>query len=108
MNLINVYFRASVWVQGGHYTESKNVGPPGGWFHLVLNYAPGRLAVYVDAQQTFGDRTRKRQDTAAGDGRVVLGRAYSGVDDFYTSMEVDDVGFYNEWVNPRDIRDFLI
>ena len=104
LNLINVYFRASVWEKRGYYTESKNVGPPGGWFHLVLNYAPRMFEVYVNAQKTLEDRTRRAKDSEPADGRIVLGRAYSGVDDHYTSMEVDEVEFFNEWLDPPVIQ----
>ena len=54
--------------------------------------------MFVDDLTTpiLRDRTKHRQDTTFGDGRIVLGRAYSGVDDGYTSMEIDEVTFYNE------------
>ena len=46
----------------------------------------------------------KTEVTEIGDGKIVLGRAYSGVDDFYTSMEVDQVTFYDDWLDPQEIE----
>ena len=62
------------------------------------------IAVYVNAQKIFEDKTRIKQDSQPADGRIVLGRAYSRVDNFYTSMEVDEVEFYNEWLFPQVIQ----
>ena len=111
MSEFNKYFRASVWVEGGHYTEvkdvtgsqNKDIGPPGGWFHLVLNYAPGGFALYVNARETLVDTTISPRNTFPTDGRVVLGRAYSKENNYYTSMEVDQVEFFDEWLNPQEI-----
>ena len=89
----------------GYFTQSNTVGPVQGWIHLVLNYAPRMFEVYVNAQQTLADITKFGQKTTFGDGRIVLGRAYSEVNNYYTSMVVDEVEFFNEWINPRENRD---
>ena len=99
----NVYFRTSIWITGGYYTESNSNGPEADWTHIQLRYYPTPFNgerpgfdVLVDGRQALRDRTRFDRDTAFGDGRIVLGRAYSDVDDFYTSMTIDEVEFYNE------------
>ena len=99
----NKYFRASIWVRGGHYTQVEDVGPPSSWFHLVLNYAPGGFSLYVNGVLALTDITKYLRNTKFGDGRIVLGRAYSEVNNYYTSMEVDQVEFYNEWLTPQEI-----
>ena len=107
-----LYFRASIWETGGYYIESHSERPPRGWTHLALVYhvipsnGNNRLAsfaTYVNGLVAQNDDTKFRQDTAFGDGRIVLGRAYSEVDDFYTSMTIDELVFYNDVILPADI-----
>ena len=88
------------------------------WVHIILSYdkklfdarfvrhSPG-FEVSIDGKRVIRDSTKIPQDTASGDGRVVLGRAYSTVDDHYTSMEVDQVMFYNK-ANPEIIIQTLV
>ena len=66
------------------------------------------IAVYVNAEQILEDRTKVPRYTKLGDGRIVLGRAYSGVDKYYTSMEVDQVTFYDDWLDPQEIQRLYI
>ena len=65
------------------------------------------LSAYVNTHRSLTDNTKFAQDTEAGDGRIVLGRAYSEVDDFYTSMEVDELSFFNEQLYPEEIDDLF-
>ena len=107
-----MYYRASIWKKGGYFTESNSKKPLPGWFHIVLNYSTSqdrspRLRAYVNAQERLKDSTPYRQDSESGDGRIVLGRAYSEVNDFYTSMEVDEVVFYNEWLDVNEINELF-
>ena len=109
LNFIYVCFRASIWEQSGFFTESNSDEDLAGWFHIVLNYSTSssrspRLRAYVDGKEWLKDSTPERQYIAPGDGRIVLGRAYSTVDDFYTSMTVDEVWFFNEWLDVNDIK----
>ena len=61
------------------------------------------FALYVNGVVAITDLTKIARDTAYGNGRIVLGRAYSEVDDYYTSMEVDQLVFYNRASSPREI-----
>ena len=107
-----LYFRASIWETGGYYIENHSELPLRGWTHLALVYhvipsqGNRRLSVFathVNGLVVLNDNTQFRQDTAFGDGRIVLGRAYSEVDDFYTSMTIAEVEFYNDVILPADI-----
>ena len=106
-------FRASIWKKGGYFTENNNIRPVPGWIHLVLNYRKSsrsplaRLSAYINTQEVLKDSTKVPKDTASGDGRIVLGRAFSEIDDFYTSMAVDEVVFYNEWLDPSEIDELF-
>ena len=84
--------------------------PSQDWTHLALVYhvIPSNrmtsFVLYVNDVSALTDLIKIARDTAYGDGGIVLGRAYSEVDKYYTSMEVDGVTFYNSASNPREIR----
>ena len=105
-----LYLRASVWETGGYFTEKELEKPSRDWTHLALAYyvIPSNrmtsFALYVNGVSALTDLTKIARDTAYGDGRIVLGRPYSELDNYYTSMEVDQVTFYNHASNPREIR----
>ena len=53
------------------------------------------------------DSTRYEQDTTRGNGRMVIGRAFTEVDDLYTSMDVDQVVLFNRVLNAEE-REWLL
>ena len=59
---------------------------------------------YVNGRLALSDHTKFAQATEPGNGRIVLGRAYGEVDDFYTSMIVDEAVFYNDALVPADVN----
>ena len=67
-----------------------------------MSHSPG-FDVSINGKRVIRDNTKIPLDTASGDRRIVLGRAYSTVDDHYTSMEVDQVMFCNK-VKPIIIK----
>ena len=92
--------------------ESTRERPGAGWIHLALVYHViiddngnrlGLFATYVNGLVAQNDDTLNRSDSEHADGRIVLGRAFSEVDDFYTGMTVDDVAFFNNALGPADI-----
>ena len=71
-----------------------------GWIHLGLVYhvyfemggnRKGFLVTYVNGKYANQDDTLHPSDSKSADGRIVLGGAYSEIDDFYTGMEVDEL-----------------
>ena len=108
-----VYFRALIYKTGGYFKEKNYIRPVPGWIHIVLNYRTSsrsplpRLSAYVNTYEVLTDSTEVLEDTASGDGRIILGRAFSDIDDHYTSMEVDEVMFYREWLDPTEIDDLF-
>ena len=107
-----LYLRATLWETGGYFTEKRVEKPSREWTHLALVYhviaVPSmRLSLfvlYVNGELALRDTTKKPQDSEPSDGRIVLGRPYSEVDDYYTSMEVEDLVFYNSATDPEEIK----
>ena len=60
-----------------------------------MSHSPG-FDVSINGKRVIHDNTKIPLDTASGDRRIVIGKAYSEVDDHYTSMDVDQVVFYNK------------
>ena len=62
------------------------------------------FSTYVNGDRVLQDRTRYRQDTPPGDRRLVIGRAFTTVDNYYTSMDVDYVVFFNDVLSYENIN----
>ena len=76
------------------------------WTHLTLVYKnnePYSIALYINGDLIATDRTQVAQDTIPADGRIVLGRAYSDMNAFYTSIDIDELGFYNRPLSSDDV-----
>ena len=62
------------------------------------------FTTFVNGDIVFSDGTKYEQDTTPGYGRLVIGRAFTTVDKYYTSMEVDQVVFFNEILANENIN----
>ena len=111
-NSMYLYLRASLWEKGGYFTAKRVEKPQGNWKHLAFVYYviaddSRRLTLFdlfVDGEFALRDSKKEPEDTDYGDGRIVLGRPYSQVDDFYTSMTVDELVFYNGFTSHGTIK----
>ena len=86
----------------GYLTESRDLSSfssaRGNCSHLTLGYkndGTSSFALYINGDLIATDRTQVAQGNFPADGRTVLGRAYSDMDAFYTSIDMDELGFYN-------------
>ena len=79
-----------------------------GWFHLVLNYigpADGQgITIYTDGDLQVSVTSRVTTSYTAGDGRVVIGRARTDLDERYASVEVDELTFWNRALTQQEIQ----
>ena len=81
---------------------------PSGWTHIVLNFiGPDEgqgIRIYYNGEQTGNVVTKGARSYQSGDGRVVVGRLYTDVNDFYASVDVDELLFFNEALSDQNIR----
>ena len=109
-----LFTRASLWERGGYYTQKMLKKPKPNWTHLtfvyrvytspVLSRRLSSFVLYVDGEIKLSAFRKKPRDSEPADGRIVLGRTFSEVNDYYTSMEVDELLFYNHDSDPDEIK----
>ena len=72
--------------------------------YYVDFYGTNAFTTYVNGDVVFTDRTKYAQVTTPGDGRLVIGRAFTTVDNYYTTMEVDHVVVFNSVLTRENIN----
>ena len=78
------------------------------WFHVVINYfgsGEGQgFVTYVNGQPEHSERDRVTVPTGEGNGRIVIGRLYTETNAEYSSMEIDNLAFFNNFLTDDDIK----
>ena len=77
------------------------------WTHVVLNYIGTEDVqgnkIYIDGVDTESDFTLNDASQEEGDGRTVVGRYLTNVDDHYASVDIDELLFFNEALNDDQV-----
>ena len=74
------------------------------WVHLVLNFIVSEegFQVFKDGALVPRQLTKAYFSRPLGDGRLVLGRRHPSTDDFYSSVDLDELVFFNrEFTEPE-------
>ena len=71
------------------------------WQHIVLSFVKGRedkdeIQIYNNAEKVATDKTKALGTNSKGNGRIVIGRNFSGSDGKYGSVEIDELLFFNQ------------
>ena len=79
------------------------------WFHVVFNYlglvAGHGYRVYYNGKQVAGDEgIRSHPRAQQVDAKIAIGRKFTGVDGFYSSLMVDELLFFNQPLTNDEIR----
>ena len=86
-----------------------SVAAPTGWTHIVLNYiGPNNgqgIEIYHNGVQIRNDATKSGATRSSGDCKVVIGRLYADTDDWYGSVDVDELLFFNQKLTDQEIQD---
>ena len=56
-----------------------------------------------DGEEKTSDTTKWREARSAGDGRIVVGRYYTTDNQYYASVQVDELIFFNEILTQQEI-----
>ena len=79
------------------------------WIHLILTYTgPNQiqgLRLYKDGTLVDLDSFKSAYMYTTGDGRVVVGKNYIDTDDAYTSVEIDELIFFNQALLDDNAKD---
>ena len=72
---------------------------PTGWTHVVLNYIGPNdgegIRIYYNGEKVKSDTTKLAGSTSAGDGRIGVGKIHIDSDHGYSSVQVDELIFFN-------------
>ena len=73
------------------------------WTHVVLNYIGTEDVqgnkIYIDGMAKMISFSLTAASHEEGDGRTVVGRYLTNVDDNYASVDIDELLFFNEALN---------
>ena len=74
---------------------------------MVLNYlGPDNgqgIKIFLDGKLKATDAEKNMNTYAQGNGKIVLGRKYTNADRFYASVDVDELLFFNQFLNADEI-----
>ena len=75
---------------------------------MVLNYiGPNNgegTAMYINGTEVKSVTTKYAVSSAAGDGRIVVGRVYTNLDQDYASVQVDELIYFNQALTDEEIH----
>ena len=78
------------------------------WIYIVLNYIGSNEAegvrVYFDGREVRSGTIKTAIPYSAEDGRIVVGREYTDIDDRYTSILVDELMYFNQSLSLVEIE----
>ena len=101
------YFRFNLLLLNGRYEATSDL-EPSGWTHIVMNYMGPNdnegTRVYYNGQELMIDVRSDDSGFSAGDGRIVIGRLLTSLDDFYRSIMVDELIFFNRPLSTSEIE----
>ena len=91
----------------GHFGVSHSI--PTGWTHVVLNYiGPSNgqgIMIYYDGVEVANGTARSSYNSfPSGYGRVVVGRYFINKDKEYTSVQVDELIYFNNSLTNEQIE----
>ena len=94
-----IYWMGNSWLLQKKYND---------WQHVVLSFVKGRedkdeIQIYNNAENIATDKTKAPGTNSKGNGRIVIGRHFSGLDGKYASVEVDELLFCNQALTEKEI-----
>ena len=103
--LICVPGLCSVTPGGFGYTSHNS---PQGWYHIILYYLGSNhgegIRLYQDGAEVASVANLGSETYGAGDGRIVVGRSITNLDQFYGNIQVDELLLFNQALTPEEIQ----
>ena len=83
------------------------MGQSNEWIHIALNFIGPEegegIIIYQDGIQIATDERKIIENFSATSGKIVIGRAYTYVDELYTNAQVDEFLFFNQQLTMAEI-----
>ena len=100
-------FSTDFSVEGGNF-QNSDYRPSNDWFHVVVNYCgPNNgegFNTYFNGELAYSDTTVEEEASKPGDRRIVIGRSFTEVDNYYTSMAIDEMLMLNKILTEQEIK----
>ena len=100
-------YRTKISVSDGDFYESSDQVSDS-WFHVVINYIVSDcgkgFTTYINGRAAMSDRSINEGFNTAGNGRIVIGRSFTEVNDFYTTMEMEELVIFNRFLTDEQIN----
>ena len=101
------YLRTLFYVSGGYFIKS-DIRPSFDWFHVVIKYfGPNNgqgFKTHFNGNLNVTSTTKFPYTITPSNRKIVIGGAYTEIDDVYTSMEVDELLFFNHTLTTQEIN----
>ena len=90
----------------GHFTVS--VGKSNEWVHGVLNFLGPNdgegIRIYQNGKHVGNHTTVIQSSTTEPNGRIAIERAFTEIHNYYASVQVDELLFFNHSLTEQEIR----
>ena len=100
-------FRTLIYVSDGGFFHC-GTKPSNDWFHVVINYfGPNNgqgFKTYFDGNLRITDYTKWQHNTSPSNGKIVIGKFFADIDHYYTSMDLDELLFFNHTLTTQEIN----
>ena len=80
---------------------------PTGWTNVVLNYIgpSDGIRMFIDGQEVASDTDKETYDAVlTGDGKITLGRIFTKYDDYYATVQVDEMLLFDQSLKIKEIQ----
>ena len=76
---------------------------PTGWNHIMLNYIANGINGFLNGREVECTVGKNDYPYPPGDGRIVVGRFLTDSDSRYTSVQVDELTYFNKALSDGEI-----
>ena len=102
------YFRYWVTLPSDYFGIIMEHPSNNEWIYVVMNYIGPNdgqgLRIYHNSILVANDTTLTSRQWYPGNRKIVVGRHYNGADHWYSSVQVDELYFFNRFLTEAEIR----
>ena len=97
----------NLYLPDGYRSQGMPPVPFNEWHHFACSFTDpdeeDRFQVFYDGTTSGTRHAFSPTTSSTGSGRVVIGRAFINVDNSYTSLELDELLFFNRALQKQEI-----
>ena len=93
-------------MSSGQFTVS--VGKSNEWVHGVLNFLGPNdgegIRIYENGKNVGNHKNITQSSSTESNGRIAIGRVFTEINNYYGSVQVDELLFFNHSLTEQEIR----